>query len=129
MLRQKPIRASLLTLLCCLALATICSAQATPGANANSAPERRADLISVVAAKLRLVRSIDSSLVRAEPPVYRVFMICLPTARRTHQRPGALEIMLRSRETRNQKRLRRAAIVPRYGHMLRLRTRPRISLQ
>src|SRR6266705_6294745 len=44
-------------------------------------------------------------------------MRTLPLTRRTLASRG-LEIMLRSRETRNQKRLRRAAIVPSYGHML-----------
>src|SRR5262249_34765771 len=45
--------------------------------------------------------------------VYRVFMIPSHSPAE-HQRPGPLEIMPRSRATRNDKRLERATIVPSY---------------
>ena len=45
--------------------------------------------------------------------VYRVFMIPSHSPAE-HQRPGPLEIMPRSRATRNEKRLERATIVPSY---------------
>src|SRR5260370_21989973 len=69
MLRQKPVKASLLTLLCCLALPTLCPAQAKPQAGTDEPiavvagqPIYEQDLMSVAGPSLLDLRKQEYKL-------------------------------------------------------------------